>query len=150
MPERRRCETHVCRSVIYVIPCHRNLTLRFVFRCGNVGKLTRICATVSDPLFASSYPRQNTADEFLVLGGYADFLLPSAYVKGHGCITGLANVSPVSHSLRIVYRCRSDHIFVVRGCKAIPTFGGERSRPDSASRGSAYSRHRCPRRCDSR
>jgi 4-hydroxy-2-oxoglutarate aldolase len=27
--------------------------------CGNVGKLTRIAATVSQPSFASKYPRKN-------------------------------------------------------------------------------------------
>lgn len=64
-------------------------------RCGNVGKLTRICATVSDASFSSLYPRKNPDAPFLVLGGYADFLLPSAYANGHGAITGLANVAPV-------------------------------------------------------
>ncbi|KAF9814023.1 hypothetical protein IEO21_05326 [Rhodonia placenta] len=62
--------------------------------CGNVGKLTRICATVSDASFSSLYPRKNPDAPFLVLGGYADFLLPSAYANGHGAITGLANVAP--------------------------------------------------------
>ncbi|KZT28424.1 dihydrodipicolinate synthetase [Neolentinus lepideus HHB14362 ss-1] len=62
--------------------------------CGNVGKLTRVCATVSDPSFSSLYPRKNPAAPFLVLGGFIDFLIPSAYVNGHGAITGLANVAP--------------------------------------------------------
>ncbi|KIP12231.1 hypothetical protein PHLGIDRAFT_327433 [Phlebiopsis gigantea 11061_1 CR5-6] len=64
--------------------------------CGNVGKLTRICATVSGTAFAASYPRKNPADQFLVLGGYSDFLVPSTYAGGHGCITGLANLAPYS------------------------------------------------------
>ncbi|PSR73708.1 hypothetical protein PHLCEN_2v10448 [Hermanssonia centrifuga] len=62
--------------------------------CGNVGKLTRICATVSQPSFATSYPRRNPDAPFLVLGGFTDFILSAAYVNGHGAITGLANVSP--------------------------------------------------------
>ncbi|PCH38167.1 dihydrodipicolinate synthetase [Wolfiporia cocos MD-104 SS10] len=62
--------------------------------CGNVGKLTRICATVSDASFPSLYPRRNPNAPFLVLGGYADFLVPSAFANGHGAITGLANVAP--------------------------------------------------------
>ncbi|OJT08184.1 L-threo-3-deoxy-hexylosonate aldolase [Trametes pubescens] len=62
--------------------------------CGNVGKLTRITATVSDPSFATLHPRKNPNAPFLVLGGFTDFILPSAFVEGHGAITGLANVSP--------------------------------------------------------
>ncbi|TFK55120.1 dihydrodipicolinate synthetase [Heliocybe sulcata] len=62
--------------------------------CGNVGKLTRICATVSDPSFSSLHPRKNAAAPFLVLGGFIDFLIPAAYANGHGAITGLANVAP--------------------------------------------------------
>ncbi|KAI0780165.1 dihydrodipicolinate synthetase [Fomes fomentarius] len=62
--------------------------------CGNVGKLTRICATVSDPSFASQHPRLNPDAPFLVLGGFIDFVLPTTYVSAHGAITGLANVAP--------------------------------------------------------
>ncbi|KAJ3482089.1 hypothetical protein NLI96_g7210 [Meripilus lineatus] len=64
--------------------------------CGNVGKLTRICATVSSPNFISSHPRKNPNAPFLVLGGFIDFLLPSTYANAHGAITGLANVAPHS------------------------------------------------------
>ena len=67
-----------------------------IIRCGNVGKLTRICATVSESAFASTHPRKNPHAPFLVLGGFTDFILTSAFVKGHGAITGLANVAPVS------------------------------------------------------
>ncbi|KAI0075147.1 dihydrodipicolinate synthetase [Panus rudis PR-1116 ss-1] len=62
--------------------------------CGNVGKLTRICATVSDSQFSSLYPRKNPNAPFLVLGGFIDFLVPSTYANAHGAITGLANVAP--------------------------------------------------------
>ncbi|KZT37998.1 aldolase [Sistotremastrum suecicum HHB10207 ss-3] len=62
--------------------------------CGNVGKLTRIAATVSVPSFDKSYPRQNPNAPFLVLGGYTDFIVPSAFARAHGAITGLANVAP--------------------------------------------------------
>jgi L-threo-3-deoxy-hexylosonate aldolase len=64
--------------------------------CGNVGKLTRICATVSDPSFSQQYPRKNPNAPFLVLGGFADFILPGTFANGHGAIIGLANVAPVS------------------------------------------------------
>ncbi|KAH7889381.1 hypothetical protein F5I97DRAFT_519240 [Phlebopus sp. FC_14] len=62
--------------------------------CGDVGKLTRIAATVSDTSFSSVYPRANKNAPFLVFGGFTDFILPSAYANGHGAITGLANVAP--------------------------------------------------------
>lgn len=69
-----------------------------VRRCGNVGKLTRISATVSDPSFASQHPRLNPDAPFLVLGGFIDFVLPTAFVNAHGAITGLANLAPVRHT----------------------------------------------------
>ncbi|KAJ7111535.1 dihydrodipicolinate synthetase [Mycena crocata] len=62
--------------------------------CGNVGKLTRIADAVADAAFTSTYPRKNPAAPFLVLGGFIDFLTPSAFANGHGAITGLGNVSP--------------------------------------------------------
>ncbi|KAJ7109459.1 dihydrodipicolinate synthetase [Mycena epipterygia] len=62
--------------------------------CGNVGKLTRIADAVSGPAFSSTYPRKNPIAPFLVLGGFIDFLTPSAFANGHGAITGLGNVSP--------------------------------------------------------
>lgn len=62
--------------------------------CGNVGKLTRIAATVSIPSFAKEHPRKNKDAPFLVLGGFIDFLLPSLYANAHGAITGLANLYP--------------------------------------------------------
>jgi len=68
--------------------------------CGNVGKLTRIAATVSDPSFSQDHPRKNKDAPFLVLGGFIDFLLPSLYANGHGAITGLANAYPYTlHAL---------------------------------------------------
>lgn len=65
-------------------------------RCGNVGKLTRIAAAVADPTFEEAHPRKNPKAPFLILGGYADFITSSAFVRGHGAITGLANIAPVS------------------------------------------------------
>ncbi|KAJ7172397.1 dihydrodipicolinate synthetase [Mycena filopes] len=62
--------------------------------CGNVGKLTRIADAVADTAFTSTYPRKNPSAPFLVLGGFIDFLTPSAFANGHGAITGLGNVSP--------------------------------------------------------
>ncbi|KAJ6596976.1 hypothetical protein DFH09DRAFT_107796 [Mycena vulgaris] len=62
--------------------------------CGNVGKLTRIADAVSGSAFTSTYPRKNPIAPFLVLGGFIDFLTPSAFANGHGAITGLGNVAP--------------------------------------------------------
>ncbi|KZT11318.1 dihydrodipicolinate synthetase [Laetiporus sulphureus 93-53] len=64
--------------------------------CGNVGKLTRICATVSNASFSSVYPRKKADASFLVFGGYSDFLVSSTFANGHGAITGLANVAPAA------------------------------------------------------
>lgn len=66
--------------------------------CGNVGKLTRIAATVGQPSFASKYPRKNKDAPFTILGGFTDFLLPSTFAGAHGAITGLANLYP--HTIR--------------------------------------------------
>ena len=66
--------------------------------CGNVGKLTRICSEVSSSSFSSQYPRKSPDAPFLVLGGFTDFIVPSAFVGAHGAITGLANVAPVSRN----------------------------------------------------
>jgi len=71
-------------------------------RCGNVGKLTRIADAVAAPTFTTLHPRKNPDAPFLVLGGFIDFLVPSAYANAHGAITGLANVAPVSRSLLLV------------------------------------------------
>ncbi|KAI0263344.1 dihydrodipicolinate synthetase [Gloeopeniophorella convolvens] len=69
--------------------------------CGNVGKLTRVAAAIAEPSFDSAHPRRNPDAPFLVLGGYADFITASAFVHGHGAITGLANVAP--HALVKLY-----------------------------------------------
>ncbi len=73
-----------------------------------MGKLTRIASVVSSPSFASTYPRKagaganSVTPPFLVLGGYGDILLSSVYARGHGCITGLANIFPVGKSTSIL------------------------------------------------
>ena len=85
------------------------LTMSCACRCGNVGKLTRICATVSEQSFSDAYPRKNPNAPFLVLGGFADFILPSTYVNGHGAIIGLANVAPVSTLCSIIRLTREAH-----------------------------------------
>jgi dihydrodipicolinate synthase/N-acetylneuraminate lyase len=62
--------------------------------CGAVGKLTRIGAGVTN--LNKQLPRAAAvAPEFIVLGGFADFLLPTiAGGRAHGAIMGLANVYP--------------------------------------------------------
>lgn len=96
----------------------------FIIRCGDVGKLARIAATVSDPTFSFNHPRKNKNAPFLVLGGFTDFLLPGAYVNGHGAITGLANVAPVSKQK--LYNTCANVIAVAtaHSSKTIPTKRG--------------------------
>ncbi|KAJ1309811.1 hypothetical protein OPQ81_006576 [Rhizoctonia solani] len=62
--------------------------------CGNVGKLTRIAATTAVASFEKAHPRKNNNAPFLVLGGFADFILPSAFARAHGAISGLGNFAP--------------------------------------------------------
>jgi 4-hydroxy-2-oxoglutarate aldolase len=77
-------------------------TRRFLLSsCGNVGKLTRIANAVAQPDFYSLYPRKNPEAPFLVLGGFADFILPSTYSPGHGAIVGLGNVAPVCYDFSV-------------------------------------------------
>lgn len=63
--------------------------------CGAVGKLTRITAGTATESF-KAYPRSSAAaPEFVTLGGFADFLLPTVGSgRAHGAIMGLANVFP--------------------------------------------------------
>jgi 4-hydroxy-2-oxoglutarate aldolase len=63
--------------------------------CGDVGKLTRIASAVGAADFYERHPRTHADAPFLVLGGFADFILPSAFSPGHGAIIGLGNVAPV-------------------------------------------------------
>ncbi|KAG6823668.1 hypothetical protein H0H92_009490 [Tricholoma furcatifolium] len=70
--------------------------------CGNVGKLTRIAETVTSDAWAAQHPRKNAASQFIVLGGFTDFLVPSTFVNGHGAITGLANLAP--HTIAKVHQ----------------------------------------------
>ncbi|GMK55101.1 hypothetical protein CspeluHIS016_0201570 [Cutaneotrichosporon spelunceum] len=65
--------------------------------CGAVGKLTRIAAGTQASAL-SKYPRASAvAPEFVTLGGFADFLLPTVGSgRAHGAIMGLANIYPRS------------------------------------------------------
>lgn len=96
-------ETHVCVNHEHLIIIVLNLS----FSCGNVGKLTRIADAIAAPSFTSLYPRKNPNAPFLVLGGYIDFLVPSTYANGHGAITGLANLFPVTRTLYLAYEILS-------------------------------------------
>jgi hypothetical protein len=46
-------------------------------RCASVGKITRINALLSTPLFRQKYPRRRPTDEFRIIDGFIDILLPS-------------------------------------------------------------------------
>ncbi|ORY34780.1 hypothetical protein BCR39DRAFT_130127 [Naematelia encephala] len=63
--------------------------------CGAVGKLTRITGATGTPGF-QDYPRKSAvAPEFVTLGGFADFLLPTVLgSRAHGAIMGLGNIYP--------------------------------------------------------
>jgi len=82
-------------DIITSLAAHPNI-IGCKLTCGNVGKLTRIASVVSSQSFISSKPRSkpDTADRFLVLGGFTDFVTPSIFADAHGAITGLANVAP--------------------------------------------------------
>ena len=45
--------------------------------CASVGKITRVNAVVASDDFKAKYPRADPAQEFLIIDGYIDILLPS-------------------------------------------------------------------------
>ncbi|KIL90261.1 4-hydroxy-2-oxoglutarate mitochondrial [Fusarium avenaceum] len=53
--------------------------------CGNVGKVARLTSLFSH-------------EQFGVYGGSSDYLLPTLYGGGSGCVTGMGNVFPASTS----------------------------------------------------
>lgn len=65
--------------------------------CGAVGKLTRITAGTHTEALAKFPRAAAVAPEFVTLGGFADFLLPTVGAgRAHGAIMGLANIYPNS------------------------------------------------------
>lgn len=64
--------------------------------CGAVGKLTRITGATAVASFAENHRRKSSvAPDFLTLGGFADFLLPTVIgSRAGGAIMGLGNVYP--------------------------------------------------------
>ncbi|ORY21530.1 hypothetical protein BCR39DRAFT_591561 [Naematelia encephala] len=73
--------------------------------CSQIGKVTRLAGVVSQPAFAELYPRSWRRNDdqppFVVLGGFADFLLPSLIAQAHGAIAGMGNFAP--RTLRRLY-----------------------------------------------
>ncbi|KAK1569626.1 dihydrodipicolinate synthase [Colletotrichum navitas] len=53
--------------------------------CGNVGKVVRLTSKF-------------THEQFGVFGGSSDYLLPTLYAGGSGCVTGMGNIFPSSTS----------------------------------------------------
>ncbi|GKT56601.1 dihydrodipicolinate synthase [Colletotrichum tofieldiae] len=53
--------------------------------CGNVGKVARLTSKF-------------THEQFGVFGGSSDYLLPTLYAGGSGCVTGMGNIFPGSTS----------------------------------------------------
>jgi 4-hydroxy-2-oxoglutarate aldolase len=78
--------------------------------CGAVGKLTRIAAATAIPEFKKQYPRSSaSAPDFLTLGGFADFLLPTVMgSRAGGAIMGLGNVFPKSLAKLMEYASQKD------------------------------------------
>ncbi|KAH9886818.1 putative dihydrodipicolinate synthase [Xylariomycetidae sp. FL2044] len=62
--------------------------------CASVGKITRINAVVSSEAFKSKYPRKDPTQEFRIIDGYIDILLPSVSSGSAGAISGLPNLAP--------------------------------------------------------
>lgn len=79
-------------DVIIQLSKHDNI-VGVKLTCGNTGKLNRIVsATKTEPTPESS--AFSPKPRFLVLGGSADFTLPSMIGGGHGILAGLANIAP--------------------------------------------------------
>ncbi|KAK1231954.1 hypothetical protein PQX77_004925 [Marasmius sp. AFHP31] len=76
----------------------------------NRPSLTRIANAVAESDFDTKYPRKNPEAPFLILGGFIDFLTPSAYAEAHGAITGLANVAPfaIAELFRLTEAAKKD------------------------------------------
>ncbi|KAH7308436.1 putative dihydrodipicolinate synthase [Stachybotrys elegans] len=62
--------------------------------CASVGKITRINAIVSSEEFRQKYPRKRSGDEFRIIDGFIDILLPSIASGAAGAISGLPNIAP--------------------------------------------------------
>lgn len=74
-------------DIIIELSKHENI-VGTKLTCGNTGKLNRIAAAVKPVNTNAAHP------EFLVLGGSADFALPTMIAGGHGILAGIANIAP--------------------------------------------------------
>ena len=75
-------------DVIIELSKHSNI-VGVKLTCGNTGKLNRIAAATKNATSSSA-----GTPSFLVLGGSADFTLPSLVNGGHGILAGLGNIAP--------------------------------------------------------
>ncbi|KAJ4420406.1 hypothetical protein N0V82_004395 [Gnomoniopsis sp. IMI 355080] len=62
--------------------------------CASVGKITRINAVVASPEFKAQYPRCYPDQDFRVIDGFIDILMPSVACGAAGAISGLPNIAP--------------------------------------------------------
>ncbi|KAH8655400.1 putative dihydrodipicolinate synthase [Xylariales sp. PMI_506] len=62
--------------------------------CASVGKITRINAVVGTPEFKAKYPRKNPEQEFRIIDGLIDILLPSIASGAAGSISAIPNIAP--------------------------------------------------------
>lgn len=79
-------------DIIIKLSAHPNI-VGVKLTCGNTGKLNRIASATKT---TSRKQLSNTAPQFLVLGGSADFTMQSLIGGGHGILAGLANIAPKS------------------------------------------------------
>ncbi len=84
-------------DVIVQLAAHPNIA-GVKLTCGNTGKLSRVAAATRKMAAAAASPGEaaapSDAPDFLVLGGSADFTLPTLVAGGHGILAGLANIAP--------------------------------------------------------
>ncbi|KAL6241573.1 hypothetical protein RBB50_011596 [Rhinocladiella similis] len=74
-------------DLIIKISAHPNI-IGTKFTCGDTGKLARVAAVMP-----TKTPKQQT-NEYIVLGGLADFTLQTFVAGGSGCIAGGGNLMP--------------------------------------------------------
>jgi len=75
--------------------------------CANVGKLTRLAASVRSEAFDERFPRKIASAPFLLLDGQIDILLSTVPVGADGCIGGVPNFAPIACA-RLWDLCQKD------------------------------------------
>ncbi|KAL1837013.1 hypothetical protein VTJ49DRAFT_4398 [Mycothermus thermophilus] len=105
-------------DVIIKLSQHPNI-VGVKLTCGNTGKLNRIASATRNTKATTATPSASdstnptttaqTAPDFLVLAGSADFTVQSMVAGGHGILAGLANIAPRA-CVRTVELCQSGRL----------------------------------------